>query len=76
MARVIIVKEFTEEVNSRLLSEVKQNNSLIYATDNKQHCVVIPKGKRSKLMIKVVVASVWHTSVTKVDIDNAEVWEQ
>ncbi len=74
MARVIIVKEFTEEVKAKLLTEV-DTDTLLYVTDNKRHCVVLGKGEKSLSMIKDVEYSSWHEGITKSDITNAEVWQ-
>ncbi len=76
MARVIIVKEFTEEVKARLLTEVERlNEPLLYATDNATHCVVLGKGKRTPSMIKVITPDIWHKGVYPAQPESAEVWE-
>jgi len=76
MADVIIVKEFTEEVNLKLLNKVEEDKSLFYVTDNKRHCVVIPKrGERTTSLIKDLTPSMWHNSVSIVQLGLAEVWE-
>ena len=75
MADVIIVKEFTEEVNSKLLIKVEEDKSLFYVTDNKRHCVVIPRGERTTSLIKDLTPSMWHSSVSIVQLGLAKVWK-
>ena len=77
MARVIIVKEFTEEVKAKLLAEIERlNEPLLYATDNKTYCVVKLKGKSISSRIKVIKLSIWYEYVNPSQLESAEVWEQ
>lgn len=76
MARVIIVKEFTEKVKARLLTEIERlNEPLLYVTDRKDHCIVKLKGKNISSRIQIIKPSIWYEYVSPAQLESAEVWK-
>ena len=79
MARVIIVKEFTEEIKKKLLEKVEDFNfqsetpEIFYVTDNATHCSITYNKGKAKM--HTILPSMWHNTVHLAQIELAEVWE-
>ena len=80
MARVIIVKEFTEETKKKLLEKVEAFNfqsetpEIFYVTDNAMHCSITYNKGKAKM--HTILPTMWHSAVYLAHIELAEVWEQ